>query len=121
MSTDQALEGLLSDLESACYGQNVQNGRNGDNGRALSNSISHLELPRRLGTSEVDSRILQDAQALSGSKVTSPGLDKAKSSPPQVPVRDLSSVMATTAMNSSRVANNLNELDVLLQDLSNAR
>ena len=47
---------------------------------------------------------------------------KPKHSPPPVPQRDLSSIMAATAMkDNSRVTNNLNELDVLLQDLSNAR
>jgi len=49
-------------------------------------------------------------------------LSKAKTTPPPVPQRDLSSIMATTAIkDNTRVANNLNELDVLLQDLSNAR
>ena len=47
--------------------------------------------------------------------------DLRKFDPPPVPERKLSSKMATTMTSNNAVTNNLNELDVLLQDLSNAR
>ena len=107
------LDGLLDDLELACQ-ENKE--------RSLLGSKSHLEV-RRSPTSTSDrSQTLQHAfkEETSVNEVVQKEFSK-EAQPPPVPQRDLSSVMATTAMNSSRVADNLNELDVLLEDLSNAR
>ena len=109
------LDGLLDDLELACQ-------ENKERSLLEPSSKSHLEV-RRSPTSTSDrSPTLQHAfkEDPSVNEVVHTEFRK-EGQPPPVPQRDLSSVMATTAMNSSRVANNLNELDVLLEDLSNAR
>ena len=90
-----SLDGLLNDLESAC--QSTE--------RALNDANAHLDA--RTTTSD-RSRGLNQPLNLQ---------------PPPVPVRDKSSklVMAATTSLNNPVANNINELDSLLQDLSNAR
>ena len=110
------LDGLLNDLELACQ-ENPE--------RTLPSVVppdSHLAT-RRSPTSTSDrSPTLQDAsKEESDLNYLLNSSFKKESVAPPVPQRDLSSVMATTAVNNSRVASNLNELDVLLEDLSNAR
>ena len=113
------LDGLLNDLELACQEKPKQ-------ARTLLPSVvppdSHLAT-RRSPTSTSDrSPTLQDAsKEESDLNYLLNSSFKKESVAPPVPQRDLSSVMATTAVNNSRVASNLNELDVLLEDLSNAR
>lgn len=106
MQSSKALDGLLNDLELACQDE-----------RAPSSISSHLS------TSTSDRNLspkifLDDLNGLGREQKL---IRQEKGGAPPVPQRDLSSIMATTAVNNSRVANNLNELDVLLQDLSNAR
>ena len=106
------LDGLLNDLELACQ----------ETKERAPPQDSHLDA-RLAPTSTSDrSPTLQDAVKEEWQLNPSLKSDfKPESAAPPVPQRDLSSVMATTAVNNSRVANNLNELDVLLEDLSNAR
>ena len=121
------LDGLLNDLELVCQ-DSEQLGPAEGSGQSSGPSLksptsllpsSHLD---RSTTSDrnLGGQILPEDGITLTKGVNS--LSRTKISPPPVPQRDLSSVMATTAIkDNSRVANNLNELDVLLQDLSNAR
>ena len=104
------LDGLLNDLELACQ----------ERAPAQVAPSSHLETVTSEPLKSVEDVNVVCNQAKAEGNRFSP---VKTSSPPPVPQRDLSSVMATTTMShsSGRVANNLNELDVLLQDLSNAR
>ena len=131
------LDGLLSDLELACQdpAPSARPEPPKKPGRGPATALPTQPAPGPVvGPSHLVSKTTSDRQ-LSGQfpleddlSVTK-GLSlasEAKHCPPPVPQRDLSSVMATTAGfnkagDNSRVANNLNELDVLLQDLSNAR
>ena len=135
------LDGLLNDLELACQDPNTAtqaasppaleesklSSKQGGRVRAAHSSSKNLKSPL---SPHLEGRITSDRH-LSGQFpyeddfALTKGVNDtslAKTSPPPVPQRDLSSVMAATAIkDNSRVANNLNELDVLLQDLSNAR
>ena len=109
------LDGLLNDLELACQEKPKP--------RTLQKPPDSHLATRRSPTSTSDrSPTLQDAsKEESDLNYLLNSSFKKESVAPPVPQRDLSSVMATTAVNNSRVASNLNELDVLLEDLSNAR
>ena len=130
------LDGLLNDLELACQDPSAtaapaatteEPNKLSKQGGLRAHSSSKLKSPL---SPHLEGRITSDRN-LSGQFPLEDdfaltkgvnALSKAKTSPPPVPQRDLSSVMAATAIkDNSRVANNLNELDVLLQDLSNAR
>ena len=124
------LDGLLSDLKLACQDPEPARpelpkmpGR----GPAIAQPTV---VPSHLVSKTTSDRQLSGQFPLEDDLSVIKGLSlasEAKHCPPPVPQRDLSSVMATTAGfnkptgDNSRVANNLNELDVLLQDLSNAR
>ena len=123
------LDGLLSDLELACQDPapaRPELPKMPGRGPA---TAQPTVVPSHLVSKTTSDRQLSgqfpledDLSVIKGLSLTS----EAKHCPPPVPQRDLSSVMATTAGfnktgDNSRVANNLNELDVLLQDLSNAR
>ena len=110
------LDGVLKDLELAC-GSEEQRAP-----RSSTSTTSHLETrSTTTSTSERSPSWKQVSEAGLKAKLTSNEVDLRKSEPPPVPQRDLSSKMATTINSNNAVTNNLNELDVLLQDLSNAR
>ena len=129
------LDGLLSDLELACQDPEPARpelpkkpGRGP--ATALPTKSAGPVVPSHLVSKTTSDRQLSGQFPLEDDLSVIKGLSlasEAKHCPPPVPQRDLSSVMATTAGfnkstgDNSRVANNLNELDVLLQDLSNAR
>ena len=110
------LDGVLKDLELAC-GSEEQRAP-----RSSTSTNSHLETrSTTTSTSERSPSWKQVSEAGLKAKLTSNEVDLRKSEPPPVPQRDLSSKMAATINSNNAVTNNLNELDVLLQDLSNAR
>ena len=122
------LDGLLSDLELACQDPEParpEPSKKPGRGPATAQPV----VPSHLVSKTTSDRQLSGQFPLEDDLSVTKGLSlasEAKHCPPPVPQRDLSSVMATTAGlnktgDNSRVANNLNELDVLLQDLSNAR
>ena len=122
------LDGLLSDLELACQDPapaRPEPPKKPGRGPATTQPV----VPSHLVSKTTSDRQLSGQFPLEDDLSVTKGLSlasEAKHCPPPVPQRDLSSVMATTAGlnktgDNSRVANNLNELDVLLQDLSNAR
>ena len=124
------LDGLLSDLELACQDPEPARPELPKKPGRGPATAQPTVVPSHLVSKTTSDRQLSgqfpledDLSVIKGLSLTS----EAKHCPPPVPQRDLSSVMATTAGfnkptgDNSRVANNLNELDVLLQDLSNAR
>jgi len=128
------LDGLLSDLELACQDPapaRPEPPKKPGRGpaTALPTKSAQPVVPSHLVSKTTSDRQLSGQFPLEDDLSVTKGLSlasEAKHCPPPVPQRDLSSVMATTAGinkagDNSRVANNLNELDVLLQDLSNAR
>ena len=128
------LDGLLSDLELACQDPapaRPEPPKTPGRGpaTALPTKSAQPVVPSHLVSKTTSDRQLSGQFPLEDDLSVTKGLSlasEAKHCPPPVPQRDLSSVMATTAGfnktgDNSRVANNLNELDVLLQDLSNAR
>ena len=112
------LDGLLNDLELACQdtsgvpSHTAGAAAAGAHSLLLNSSDSHLE--GRSGTSDL-------FLSSNGPKSQHCHPEAGDQAPPPVPQRGLESVIATTSMGSNRVASNLNELDVLLQDLSSAR
>ena len=129
------LDGLLSDLELACQDpaparpEPPKKPERGPASALPTKPAPGPVVPSHLVKKTTSDRQLSGQFPLEDDLSFTKGLSlasEAKHCPPPVPQRDLSSVMATTAGlnktgDNSRVANNLNELDVLLQDLSNAR
>ena len=124
------LDGLLSDLELACQDPEPARPELPKMPGRGPATAQPTVVPSHLVSKPTSDRQLSGQFPLEDDLSVIKGLSlasEAKHCPPPVPQRDLSSVMATTAGfnkptgDNSRVANNLNELDVLLQDLSNAR
>ena len=123
------LDGLLSDLELACQDPTPARPELPKMPGRGPATAQPTVVPSHLVSKTTSDRQLSGQFPLEDDLSVIKGLSlasEAKHCPPPVPQRDLSSVMATTAGfnktgDNSRVANNLNELDVLLQDLSNAR
>ena len=115
-----ALDGVLKDLELAC-GTSSQLSAPRSPPTSTTTS-SHLET--RSPSTSTSERSPTWNDYIEAGKLTNLSLNEAdlrKFDPPPVPERKLSSKMATTVTSNNAVTNNLNELDVLLQDLSNAR
>ena len=111
-----ALDGVLRDLELACGGA-------GSSSSGTLKTNSHLaKISKNSVTTSEDSTYYKD-QTEAGLKANLAfgDVDLRQKGPPPVPQRDLSSKIMATTISNNAVANNLNELDVLLQDLSNAR
>ena len=111
-----ALDGVLKDLELACGGA-------GSSSSGTLKTNSHLaKISKNCVSTSEDSTYYKD-QSEAGLKANLAfgDVDLRQKGPPPVPQRDLSSKIMATTISNNAVANNLNELDVLLQDLSNAR
>ena len=114
-----ALDGVLKDLELACGSTSSQSAPRSP---PTSTTTSHLET--RSPSTSTSERSPTWNEHIEAGKYTNLSLNEAdlrKFDPPPVPERKLSSKMATTMTSNNAVTNNLNELDLLLQDLSNAR
>ena len=112
-----ALDGVLKDLELACGGA-------GSSSSGTLKTNSHLaKISTKNSVSTSEDSIYHKDQKEAGLKANLAfgDVDLRQKGPPPVPQRDLSSKIMATTISNNAVANNLNELDVLLQDLSNAR
>ena len=111
-----ALDGVLKDLELACGGA-------GSSSSGTLKTNSHLAKisKKSVSTSEDSTYYKDQTEAGLKANLAFGDVDLRQKGPPPVPQRDLSSKIMATTISNNAVANNLNELDVLLQDLSNAR
>ena len=111
-----ALDGVLKDLELACGGA-------GSSSSGTLKTNSHLAKisKKSVSTSEDSTYYKDQTEAGLKANLVFGDVDLRQKGPPPVPQRDLSSKIMATTISNNAVANNLNELDVLLQDLSNAR